>query len=121
MTLHKRKKNSKWMEWLVVLAFVSAFGWYFYLRPPSLKRGEVTNVTIAVEGVSANVISGPECAKIYKALRQARPRSDHKCSTVGYITLHYKDGTTETVGILPGHDLNRYDLRHRGTCYYLSR
>jgi hypothetical protein len=121
MTVHKRKKNSKWLEWLTVLTFVSALAWYFYLRPPWLKRGEITSVTIAIGKVHATVTSRPECEKIYKALRQARPRTDHKCPTIGYITLQFKDGGQDAVGVLPGHDLELYDLRHRGTCFTLSR
>jgi hypothetical protein len=121
MTLHKPTKKSRWLEWLTVLAFISALVWYYYLRAPQLKRGEITSVTIAVGEVQATVTSGPECTNIYKTLRQARPRSDHKCPTLGHITLHYKDGGRDAVGVLPGHDLERYDLRHHGTCFTLSR
>jgi hypothetical protein len=123
MTAPKRKRDRKWLEWLTVLTFVCVPGWYFFLKPPSLRRADVASVKISFMGkdLSATISAEAECAKFYKLLKRARPRGDHKCTTTGSIMLHYKDGTMEAVGILSDHGSKHYDLRHDGKCYYVPR
>lgn len=51
--------------------------------------------------------------KLAVVIREGKPSRDHKCSDIGIITFHFKQGKTVQLGILPGHDEKFYQFRLR--------
>jgi len=51
--------------------------------------------------------------KLAVVIREGKPSQDHKCSDIGTITFHLKQGKTVQLGILPGHDEDFYQFRLR--------
>ena len=49
----------------------------------------------------------PSCANLLGILQQARSSTEHQCVNVGFMRLHYHDGLSVELGILPGHHSNR--------------
>ena len=45
----------------------------------------------------------------------------HKCMGYGEVVLHYKDGTTRTLGFLLGHHEDSYELAEHGAFYRVDR
>ena len=58
----------------------------------------------------------PGVAALTALVRQAEPSHGHKCANRGAIRFWMADGSMVAVGLLPGHDRGRYQLRlYRGS------
>ena len=49
--------------------------------------------------------------KLVMVFQGGQPSQDHKCSNIGTITIHFKNGKKLELGILPGHDETLYQFR----------
>ena len=53
----------------------------------------------------------PGLQALLAVISNAEPSQDHKCANRGAVRLWMKDGTVVAIGLLPGHDQDRYQLR----------
>jgi hypothetical protein len=49
---------------------------------------------------------------LLKVFQTAERASEHKCASSGTLTIHKRNGSVETLGILPGHDPAYYEYRY---------
>lgn len=105
---------------------------YFYVRAPHFSGSAATSIELTMRSprspkaeskvlVQADITNGPACASLFALLRSARLRKDHKCAAIGSFTVRYPNGKTDTLAVLPGHDLTGYEIRFDGWLYRLPR
>jgi hypothetical protein len=46
---------------------------------------------------------------------------DHACGDIGSFTIRYANGKTDTLAVLPGHDLTGYEFRYGKGLYRVPR
>ncbi len=60
-------------------------------------------------------------AALLEVLREAKRAGEHKCGSIGSITITRKDGGIEIFEILPGHNSEYYEYRYRGRINRVDR
>jgi hypothetical protein len=119
----------------IILLLLIWYGINWWFRPviPKLISGEIISIEISVTQI--NMISNkmvhnnytyesgnPDVIKSFVSLFNSVKRvSDHKCRSLGCITLHGKDGSEDMISILPGHDDMYYEYRYMGQINRINR
>ena len=71
--------------------------------------------------IETSITKLPACKLLFDLLRRARVSKEHKCLHIGSISIHFPDGQTDRLEVLPGHDTSRYEFRFGGRMYSLPR
>jgi len=134
-----KKRGRRWVKGcLITLAalfvvFITAvLATFFYLRTPHFRGTTALVIDIRMEEpfsgrmppavlLDTTITNGTACASVLSILHSARFRMDHKCADIGSLIIHYTNGKTDSLRLLPGHDPARYEFRHRGRLYRLDR
>ena len=125
---------------MLLLAIIAARIGYlkWYSQSPHLDGAAVSSIEIEVDGPirSENtdcedqdimdmehmkMTNATDCADLLALLNSARPREEHKCGEKGLIALHYVNGSTTILMILPGHDPAGYEFRSTYGLFGFSR
>jgi len=56
-----------------------------------------------------------------KLVKSGEETKDHRCASVGQIIFERKNGRKSEIMILPGHNADRYEFRHRGKIFSVPR
>ncbi len=106
---------------LVLLAAAQLRG-----RPPSLPESTET-VTISLYEsspekriVEKTISDQDKIEALISVLSGAKSCSDHKCPSIGEISLLSSSGV-KVLKLLPGHDSAKYEFRYEGGIFHLSR
>ncbi|MDF1740418.1 MAG: hypothetical protein P1U86_14755 [Verrucomicrobiales bacterium] len=95
-------------------------------RPPSLPRGSEAITISLYEPYSEDLIvektisDQGKIEALVGVLSGAKSSGDHKCPSIGTISLLTSSGTG-VLKVLPGHDSARYEFRFEGGIYSLPR
>lgn len=130
------KKN----RWPVAMGCLTAWGLvvllagvtYLLIRSPHFHDSAVVSIELVmrspdsppgapVVAVQATVTDERGCRSLFEFLRSARVGLDHKCEALGVLTMQYADGRSDTLDVLPGHDLAKYEFRFGGRMYRMPR
>lgn len=113
---------------VVVLCIPVACGlhWWFLPSRPTGSPDEVTRIDVRLYPYEVNTYRPPGYAQkeaevsitdedqiraLLEVFDTAKRASEHHCASSGSITIHKKNGSVETVEILPGHDPAFYEYR----------
>ncbi len=95
-------------------------------RPPSLpQRSEAITITLDEPNsedliVEKTISDQGKIEALIGGLSGAKSCSDHKCSSIGTITILTSSGA-KVLKVLPGHDSAKYEFRFEGKIYNLPR
>jgi hypothetical protein len=100
---------------------------------PELSDGEVDSIEIEILPVFSRMVNEPPDVQQFTipngtiseslliAFRNAHAGDEHRCAEIGKIEIHYRDGNTDILDILPGHSPAAYEFRYAGGLYRMSR
>jgi hypothetical protein len=124
---------TRFRTWLVA-AFVAAVvvGGVCVIWPrstvlPPLTPADVEAIEIQIEAWETTparhyrTADEAAIARFLAAIRTARPATEHMCGTLAYVSIHCKNGSVESLGILPGHDPRFYEYRYARTINRVER
>jgi len=109
---------------LVLVAVV--WGYFFTGTPPfgrklQLKSAPVASVELAFMSTHREISSSNLCAEVVHTMQKARDGGPvHPCPSLGSLTVHFADGTTNRFDLMPGHQPNRLDLVDGSALYSIS-
>jgi hypothetical protein len=118
---------------LIVQSFILlGVAGFFYPRAPHFSGSTATSIDIKMRSpdsptaeskvlMQATIANAPACSSLFALLCSARLRMDHKCADIGSFTVRFANGRTDTLAVLPGHDLTGYEFRFGGWLYRLPR
>ena len=111
---------------LSVLVLSSIVWTYFFTGTPpfgrklSLESTPVASIELTMS-THREISSSNLCAEVVRTMQMARDGGPvHLCPSVGSMTVHFTDGTTNRFDLMPGHRLNRLDLVGSSGLYSIS-
>ena len=90
-----------------------------YLMPVEISDG--IDLNRGQDEVRVTITDSAQIGAFLDLFRAAEQVSEHKCGASGTITIRRKDGATEEIGILPGHDPAYYEYRYGGRINRVNR
>jgi ferredoxin len=119
-------------RWIIFAAIVLMVVWYIFPRAPHFSGDTASSIDITMSSpvapdvkpevlLKTSIISEAACAPMLALLRSARDHADHKCADIGSFHIHYTNGRTDTLAMLPGHDPTGYEFRFGGRAYRVPR
>jgi ferredoxin len=121
---------------LIILALIALItgAYYFHSSPPSFSGETASSIDITTRSplepepyskpdvlLQTGITSQAACASLLALLRSARDHTDHQCADIGTMQIHYANGLTDTLTLLPGHDPARYEFRFARGAYHVPR
>ena len=116
-----------WLQWPWMFGSSPAFRAEAPLRLVFSNRNDRDFITNSISGgvtIHYHTRTNAEakvCSDVLGILRQGRKSREHKCLNHGNLILFYADGTSVELGILPGHNDNRYEFRFGESLYSMPR
>src|SRR6059036_1796503 len=113
-------------KFLSVLLLAAVAWIYFFTGTPkfgrklALRDSPVTSIEFSIS-TRREISASNLCAEVVHTIRKARDGGPvHASPSLGTLTLHFADGTTNRLDIMPGHRLNRLDLVDSSGVYSIS-
>jgi len=66
------------------------------------------------ENYKVSITNQTDCAAVIQALSLGRKVRPHACASLGTMTVHYANGGSSEVRLLPGHEEGRYEFSFNG-------
>jgi hypothetical protein len=110
----------------IVVAMVVIALWYV-TEPrtgsrPQFLGGTPVSIDIKVmDDPSIAITNAAGVASVINMLRTGRSVRPHECKRRGRMVLNFADGSSITMGFLPGHNFLRYEFDAQGGMFTVSR
>ena len=107
---------------------LAAIVWvYFFTGTPvfgrklTLSTSPVASIELTFMSSHREISASNLCAEVVRSMQKARDGGPvHLCTSLGSLTIHFADGTTNRFDLMPGHRLNRLDMVDRSGLYSIS-
>ena len=99
----------------------------YHTRGPQFGGSYPVSIEIFVEQrdakdfYSTTIVDREACTRIMRALVDARSANLHDSPEIGWFIVHYADGSTNQIYLLPGHNADRYGIRWGTGDFALSK
>ncbi|GAB4145115.1 MAG: hypothetical protein Tsb009_17140 [Planctomycetaceae bacterium] len=108
---------------LVAFLILVALGveWWFFPSVPDTTPDKIKEIELELNSdffredrsiATQMTSSNPEViSQLGDVIKTAERGESHKCADIGWLKIHYHNGKTENLGILPGHDESYFEYR----------
>jgi hypothetical protein len=120
------------VRWLLILSIATplvllglAGAWWYLPSVPELSADRVEFIEVHLERcdnpdipdnqqkeTTVSTAHPQQIQALLDVFQTAKRTSDHKCGSSGTLTIHKRNGSVQTLGILPGHDPACYEYRY---------